>query len=110
MSDNARLVALIAGIGALLGGGAMMAATGGGGFPLAIVGLLVLASLVWERRYGRQGRQKSIPHSDWQLTDEKFIDDETGEAVEVWIDPLTGERRYEPLGSHPRIADRSTHR
>lgn len=109
MSANARLVALVAGLAALVGGGAMMAATGGG-FPLAIVGLLVLASLLWERRYGRQGRQKSIPHSDWRLTDEKFIDDETGEAVEVWVDPLTGERRYEPLGSHPRIADPGTHR
>jgi hypothetical protein len=109
MSDNARIVALIAGFAALLGGGTMMAGTGGG-LALVIVGLLVLASLVWERRYGRQGRQKSVPHSDWRLTDEKFIDDETGEPVEVWIDPLTGERRYEPLGSRPRIADRSTHR
>lgn len=110
MSANARLVVLVLGLLMTLGGGAMAAATGGGGLPMVIVGLLVLASLLYERRYGRQGRQKSVPHSEWQLTDERFIDDETGEAVEVWIDPLTGERRYEPLGSNPRIADRSTHR
>ena len=32
--------------------------------------------------------------SGWQLTDEKFVDPETGKLVTVWFDPGTGERRY----------------
>lgn len=110
MSGGTRALALLLGLLALAGGLALTIATEGGGVPLLILGALVLASLVAERRYGRPGKQRSIPHSDWQLTDEKFFDDETGQPVEVWIDPLTGERRYEPLGDHPRISDPRTHR
>jgi hypothetical protein len=39
-----------------------------------------------------------VEHTDWELTKEKFVDHETGQLLEVWIDPLTGERRYEPAG------------
>lgn len=109
MSGNARALILVLGLLACAGGVGLTIATGGG-IPLIILGVLVLASLLLERRYGRPGKQRSIPHSDWELTDEKFFDDETGMPVEVWIDPLTGERRYEPLGDHPRISDPRTHR
>lgn len=110
MSGNARILVLVLGLLAGAGGLALTIATEGGGIPLLILGAGILVSLGFERRYGRQGKQKSVPHSDWRLTDERFIDDETGQPVEVWIDPLTGERRYEPLGGHPRISDPDTHR
>jgi hypothetical protein len=109
MSGGARK--LVAALGALaFAGGLALTVAGVGGVPLVILGALVLGSLVLEQRYGRPGKQRSVPHSDWQLTQERFIDDETGEPVEVWVDPLTGERRYEPLGDHPRISDPRTHR
>ena len=110
MSDSARTFVIGLGVALAAGGVLMSVFAQGSGVPLVIVGLLVIASVVFERRYGRQGRQRSFPHGDWQLTGERFIDDESGEPVEVWIDPLTGERRYEPAGNHPRIASRATHR
>ena len=109
MSRNARVLILLLGLIATAGGLGLTVANGTG-IPLIVLGLLMIASLVIEPRYGRPGKQRSIPHSDWQLTDEKFYDDETGQPIEVWVDPLTGERRYEPLGDHPRIADPRTHR
>ena len=33
------------------------------------------------------------------------MDHETGQLLEVWIDPLTGERRYEPVGNDPRLSN-----
>ena len=110
MTGRARKLVAALGSALLVGGVVLTVATAGGGFPLIILGGLVLASLGLETRYGRPGKQKSIPHSDWELTPERFIDDETGQPVEVWVDPLTGERRYEPLGDHPRISDPRTHR
>ncbi|MBO9499653.1 MAG: hypothetical protein J7496_15115 [Novosphingobium sp.] len=110
MSETGRAGVVALGVALIAGGLLMSVFAQGSGIPLVIVGLLVVASVAFERRYGRQGRQRSVPHGDWQLTGERFIDDESGERVEVWIDPLTGERRYEPIGRHPRIADRATHR
>ena len=97
MSRNSRVLLLVLGLLATAGGLGLTVANGTG-VPLIVIGLLLLASLILEPRYGRPGKQRSIPHSDWRLTDEKFYDDETGQPVEVWIDPLSGERRYEPLG------------
>ena len=110
MSGNARATILTLGVIAFVAGIALTLTTGGSGILLMIVGLLTVASVAFERRYGRQGQQRSVPHSDWRLTGERFFDDETGEPVEVWMDPLTGERRYEPLHDHPRISDPRTHR
>jgi hypothetical protein len=98
MSPNARMVVL--GIGALLlfGGTVLTVLTGGGGIGLMIAGAVIFASVGLERRYGRPGTPPRVEHSDWELTKEKFVDHETGQLLEVWIDPLTGERRYEPAG------------
>jgi hypothetical protein len=110
MSGNSRLVALALGLLAGIGGLGLTISGQGGGIPLLLISAGIIVSVGIERRYGRQGRQKSVPHSDWRLTGERFFDDETGQPVEVWVDPLTGERRYEPLGDHPRISDPRTHR
>jgi len=34
------------------------------------------------------------PGTDWQRTDERFVDPETGKLVTVYFQPATGERRY----------------
>jgi hypothetical protein len=103
MSANARLFVLILGALLLFGGTLLSVLTGGGGIGLMIVGALMFASVGLERRYGRPGTPPRVEHSGWELTKEKFVDHETGQLLEVWMDPLTGERRYEPAGRDPRL-------
>jgi hypothetical protein len=106
MSANARLFVLAVGALLLFGGTLLTVVTGGGGIGLMIVGALVMLSVALERRYGRPGTPPRVEHSDWELTKEKFVDHETGQLLEVWMDPLTGERRYEPAGRDPRLPRR----
>ena len=103
MSANARLFILALGGLLLFGGTVLTVLTGGGGIGMMILGALLMLSIGLERRYGRPGTPPRVEHSDWELTKEKFIDHESGQALEVWIDPLTGERRYEPMGRDPRL-------
>jgi hypothetical protein len=102
MSHNARVLVFILGA-LLLGGGTVLTVLTGGGIGMMIVGALIIASLGLESRYGRPGAPTDVPPHAWELTKEKFVDDETGQLLEVWIDPLTGERRYEPAGSDPLL-------
>ena len=105
MTRTIRLVAFALGALALAGGTILTVLTGGG-VGMMIFGGLVLASLALESRYGRPGAPTNVPPHAWELTNEKFVDDETGRLIEVWIDPLTGERRYEPAGSDPLLIGR----
>ena len=102
MTRNARLCVLALGTLALAGGTVLTVLTGGG-IGLMILGGVVIASVGLESRYGRPGAPTNVPPHAWELTNEKFVDDETGRVLEVWIDPLTGERRYEPAGSDPLL-------
>jgi hypothetical protein len=102
MSRNARLAIFVLGALALAGGSILMMQAGGG-IGLMLIGALLIASLALEGRYGRSGAPTDVPPHAWELTSERFVDDETGQLLEVWIDPLTGERRYEPAGSDPRL-------
>jgi len=81
------IIALVCGIAAM--------ATGV--FPPAFValawGVIILLGTVWERvRY--KPLETGRPGAGWVATDERFIDDETGRPVRVWLEPATGERRY----------------
>jgi hypothetical protein len=102
MSRNARFAVFVLGALALAGGTILTMQTGGG-IGLMLIGALLIASLALEGRYGRPGAPTNVPPHAWELTSERFVDDETGQLLEVWIDPLTGERRYEPAGSDPRL-------
>src|SRR5215475_7877575 len=54
---------------------------------------ILVASLVFERsRYKRI--EKVSPGAGWTKTQERFIDEESGETVTVWLDPASGERKY----------------
>lgn len=102
MSPNARLVVFV--LGALsVAGGTVMTMDTGGGIALLVIGALLIASLVLEGRYGRPGAPTDVPPHAWERTNERFIDDETGQLLEVWIDPLTGERRYEPAAGDRQL-------
>ena len=101
MSTSARAVALILAGLLLLAGLALSVGPGGAGLPLALIAVLILLGVVFERRYGGGA---DLPHPaavEWQPTGERFVDPESGMALEVWIDPLTGTRRYEPIGDLP---------
>lgn len=83
-------------IGALMiGGGLLIESRHGGGIGLLLLGVLVMAGIVLEPRY-RRSAARSEPAA-WQPTGERFVDDETGELVEVWYDPESGRRDYRPV-------------
>ena len=83
---------LLLGFGALLvliGLGVLLATRDPGGFGPLLFGVLVLLGTLLERRYRpATGRGKG------QRTDERFVDPVSGELMEVWYDPATGERSY----------------
>jgi hypothetical protein len=61
--------------------------------PFALWGGLIAAAVQIERwRYRARSSQQG---GEWQKTDERFIDPETGQAMQVFYNPRTGERRYE---------------
>ena len=60
---------------------------------LAVWAAVLLVGLLIERwRYTRL--TTVAPGPDWQATDERFVDPETGKLVTVYFHPSTGERRY----------------
>lgn len=75
----------------LLAAGAVLLFAAHAGFPLLIMGVILLISLFFEGRY-RGSRPET--GGTWQATGEKFIDPGTGQFVEVDYDPTTGERNY----------------
>jgi hypothetical protein len=83
-------------IGGVLAVSSVLLAHFGHPRPAGITGFwafLLLVGLIIERwRYKRLG--SSRPGPDWQVTDERFVDPETGKLVTVYFHPATGERRY----------------
>jgi len=91
---NSEMRTVVLGIAVLLtASGLMCLLLGyGQGWPMTLWGLLLLASVVFERwRYVRRAGAMAGP---WQATDERFADPETGKSVQVFYNPQTGERRY----------------
>jgi hypothetical protein len=107
VSANARSAAFVLGALMVAGGTLLSVMANGAGIPLLIVGVLIVVTVFFEPRYGRPGAPTSVPNHAWELTSERFIDDETGQALEVWVDPLTGERRYEPIPAHRQLTEDS---
>jgi hypothetical protein len=62
-------------------------------------GLMLVAVLVENWRYRhRSGRGERLDDGEWQLTEERFVDPESGAVMRVYYHPGTGERRYEAEG------------
>lgn len=93
MTRNGRIAALVVAV-ALVCGGVALEGSSGGGAGLFVFAALIVIGTVFDAGY--RGRRSSS-HGQWQRTGEREIDHETGAIIEVWYDPLTGERRYEPL-------------
>ena len=83
-------------VGGLFAAGAALLAMAGCGVAaawLAVWALVLVAGLLVERwRY--KPLTQSRPGPDWLITDERFVDPETGRLVTVYFHPATGERRY----------------
>jgi hypothetical protein len=60
-------------------------------WPMLLVSALFVAGTLFERFHYRGSEAMD---GDWQPTNEKFIDDESGKPVTVWFNPKTGARRY----------------
>lgn len=58
-----------------------------------INGALLTAGIVFERWQYRQPQTRA-PGAGWQITGERFVDPTSGEFMEVWFEPRSGERRY----------------
>jgi len=67
----------------------------GGGFPLIVLGALILLTVFFEPRYRRSGSRPL--GTDWLQTNERFRNEESREWLEVWFNPGCGERRYLPV-------------
>jgi hypothetical protein len=89
-----RVVLIAIGAVSLLCGLAALAT--GASSPAVVFGVwgavLVLSLLVERFRY--KPLAVSRPGPGWQRTTERFVDDETGQNVTVYIEPATGERAY----------------
>jgi hypothetical protein len=112
----ARVLVGTLGILFILGGIGLAAVAGPGGnlasaLFLFVPGILMIAAVILERtRYrslraertgdgpGPGGGEPRAPEPRFQLTDERFVDPTTHVAMRVWVDPVTGERRYVPEG------------
>jgi hypothetical protein len=61
------------------------------------LGGIVLVVLIWLLfRQGGYKRQPldAPPGPDWQPTEERFVDPSSGEVLDVWFHPRSGERAY----------------
>ena len=98
MTRKGRIAALGLAAAMVFGGVALEGSSGGGAGLFVFAALIVLGTVFDAGYRGRRGS----PHGQWQRTGEREIDHETGAIIEVWYDPLTGERRYEPAEHAPR--------
>jgi hypothetical protein len=66
--------------------------------PLALwSGFLALLVLIWAlfRNGGYKRRPLDAPPGPgWQPTEERFVDPNSGETLDVWFHPPSGERAY----------------
>ena len=82
---------ILGGAIALLAPGA--AEAGGAGWGALVLGLvLVLGTVLEQVRY--KPVEKTQPGPGWERTSERFIDEESGKMVTVYVRPETGERMY----------------
>ena len=95
MTRNGRFIVLA--IAAIAIAAGLLLFSKGGGIPLLVVGSLILLTVFLEPRY--RGAKPGPTGPGWQQTSERFRDEESGEWLEVWFDPESGERRYVPVTS-----------
>lgn len=63
------------------------------GWVFIFWGAVIVLSIVYERVIYKP-IESGAPGPGWTKTDERFIDDATGQPVTVWLQAETGERKY----------------
>jgi len=84
----------------LIAAGVLVAALGGGlrACGALLFGVVLLLGVVFERwRY----RSEPRPDARWQKSSERFTDPHTGQVVDVFYDPQSGERHYVDTDGRP---------
>jgi hypothetical protein len=61
------------------------------GLPLAV---LILIWLLFRSGGYKRRPLESPPGPGWERTTERFVDPKTGEILDVWFCPTSGERAY----------------
>jgi hypothetical protein len=110
----ARALFLLVGALMVLGGILIAAVPGtdGGIVPalsLFVPGAVLIAAILLEREryrslhaertgesHGPGGGETTRPDGRFRPTEERFVDPTTNVPMRVWVDPVTGERRYVP--------------
>jgi hypothetical protein len=64
------------------------------GLWASAIGLVVLIWLMFRSRGYKRYPLDAPPGPGWETTGERFFDPNTGEPLEVWFSPRTGERAY----------------
>jgi hypothetical protein len=88
-----RVILIGLGVAAILTGIGLMATAHWTGISMLVAGSLLLVGTLYERVHYKKPVPRA-PGPGWQPTRERFIDEETGKAITVWIEPSTGERVY----------------
>lgn len=85
---------VIFGLAALLVGAiAIISGALGPSLVFMLWGIVLVGGIAFERfRYKPLTRKR--PGPGWERTTERFVDDDTGKTVTVYIQPETGERAY----------------
>ena len=68
-------------------------------FWIAVPAALVLVWLLFRSGGYKRRPLDAPPARDWTFTGERFVDPQSGELIEVWLAPRTGERAYVRAGS-----------
>jgi len=63
-------------------------------FPFGVMAVLALVWFVFRSGGYKREPLAAPPGPDWIRTEERFADPTTGETVEVWFHPTSGERAY----------------
>jgi hypothetical protein len=88
-----RLVLGLIALGLLACGAVLWVIGFAGAWVFIVWGAILFLALVYERfRYKTIAPAK--PGPGWVKTAERFVDDETGKPVTVYLQPQTGERMY----------------
>ena len=72
--------------------------------PLAwpfLVFAILFAVGTWLERFYYRGGTVAGQGGRLQPTGERFLDEESGQPITVWFNPVTGERRYVEEGATP---------
>ncbi len=88
-----RTFVIALGVLCLAGGAIAVLAGAGGGWGAMALGAILILGTVYERVHYKP-LAATRPGPGWERTSERFVDEQTGKTVTVYVRPETGERQY----------------